>query len=169
VILIIMGVSGAGKSTIGQRLAEVLGWPFFEGDDFHSPANIQKMAKGLPLTDADRADWLAVLAQLIHQLDGEGKSAVITCSALKAAYRQKLKGGAGEVRFVFLKGSHAQIHKRMQTRRAHYMQPKMLESQFKTLEEPKASEALTIDVKQTPKSIVRQIMHTLNLPGNVQS
>jgi gluconokinase len=168
-ILILMGVSGAGKSTIGQHLAKELGWPLYEGDDFHSRANIQKMASGLPLTDADRAAWLAALARLIHDLNRGKQPAVITCSALKGAYRQRLRKGARDVRFVYLQGSYALIQERLQARHGHYMRPALLKSQFEILEEPKPTESLVIDTAQPPETIVHKIMKALSLQGSTQA
>lgn len=157
-----MGVSGAGKSTIGRFLAEELEWSFYEGDDFHPPANIRKMTHGIALTDADRAAWLSALSQLICELDRDMQSAVVACSALKQAYREKLTGKITRVQFVYLKGSYDLILGRLQTRRGHYMKPDLLKSQFEILEEP--GQALVIDAAQTPEMIVRQIRQALKLP-----
>jgi len=156
-----MGVSGSGKSTIGKRLAKKLGWPFYDGDDFHPLENIQKMANGVALSDDDRAAWLAALAQLIRELERDGRPGVVACSALKQTYREVLQQNAENVRFIYLKGSYELILKRLQARRGHYMKPGLLKSQFETMEEPQ--QTLVIDVAQTPATIVRQIIQALEL------
>ncbi len=159
-VIIVMGVSGSGKTTIGEMLAERLNWPFYEGDDFHSPASIAKMSAGVPLTDEDRAGWLHALAKVISTREKSGASCVIACSALKQAYRDELRAPTPQhVKFVYLKGSYALILDRMRRRKGHYMRPEMLESQFADLQEP--SEALTIDIAQTPEEMVRIILDGL--------
>jgi gluconokinase len=158
-ILVIMGVAGSGKSTIGQKLADELGWPFHDGDDFHPAANIQKMAQGIPLSDDDRAAWLAALAKLIRKLERAGRSGVIACSALKQSYRETLQQGLNDVKFVYLKGSYSLILARLQARKGHYMRPEMLKSQFEALEEPQQTGI--IDIDQTPEAIVQQIRQAL--------
>ena len=160
-IIVIMGVSGSGKSTIGRSLAAELGWPFFEGDDFHSAANVEKMASGIALTDADRADWLAALAQLIRGLSGDGRSGVLACSALKQSYRETLGQNTSNVQFIYLKGDYDLILKRLQARKGHYMRPELLKSQFEALEEP--GQALVVDVAQPVAIIVRQIRQAFDL------
>ncbi len=154
-IIIVMGVSGSGKSAIGQMLADRLGWPFYDGDTFHSAANIEKMSRGEPLTDEDRASWLSTLADLIHIQLAQNRSAVIACSALKQSYRDQLRVDA-QVRFVYLKGSYDVIWQRMQARPGHYMKAEMLASQFAALEEP--ADALTVSVEQPEEQIVEQIL-----------
>jgi gluconokinase len=161
-IVILMGVSGSGKTTIGKRLAEGLGWVFFEGDDFHPQANITKMAKGIPLSDMDRQPWLNALRKLISQLIHEEESAVITCSALKAAYRQFLKQGNKEVCFVYLKGDYELIEKRLEQRSDHYMKAGLLSSQFADLQEPEG--VMTVDIGEDPEEIVRSIQEELLRP-----
>ena len=157
--VIVMGVSGSGKTTIGKAIAEQLGCRFYDGDDFHTPAIVAKMVAGIPLTDEDRAGWLADLAALIQRGLQRGESGVIACSALKEKYRQALRVDAGQVKFVYLKGSYEVILGRMQNRQAHYMKPAMLQSQFETLEEPQG--VLTVDVTLSPDVIVRNIMEYL--------
>lgn len=162
-----MGVSGAGKTTVGKLLAQELGWPFYDADDFHSSANVRKMRTGVALTDADRAGWLDALAAHIARLEQCGTSAVIACSALKKAYRARLRGAvdatgaAPAVRFVYLKGSPSLIRKRLASRVHHFMPPALLASQFETLEEP--AMALTVDVAAPPAAIVRRIRAGLHV------
>jgi gluconokinase len=141
-VVILMGVSGAGKTTIGRALAQQLQWRFAEGDDFHSAANIAKMHAGIALTDQDRAPWLQSLRKAITGWLAAGENVVLACSALKAAYRQILLVSP-EVKFVYLRGSFDLIAKRLALRHGHFMNPDLLKSQFDTLEEPK--DALTID------------------------
>ena len=154
-IVIVMGVAGSGKSTIGQLLADRLGWPFYDGDDFHPIANVEKMRAGIPLTDEDRSDWLSALAALITKQLRQDQSAVIACSALKQHYRKKLNVN-DEVHFVYLRGSYDQIAARLHERTGHYMPPDLLASQFAALEEPQ--DALTFDISQPPEQIVTEIV-----------
>jgi len=149
---LIMGVSGSGKSTVGRLLAQRLGWNFYDADDFHPPANVEKMAKGMPLDDADRALWLKILNQLISKDLEEGKSGVLACSALKQQYRQALLAGNPSVELVFLKGSNNLIRSRLADRADHYMQPGMLKSQFDALEEPQ--DALVVNITSPVEQIV---------------
>jgi gluconokinase len=160
-IIIIMGVSGCGKTTVGQQLADRLGWPFFDGDDFHPPANIDKMSRGLPLNDEDRSDWLAAIADRMRQLIAGKQSGVFACSALKQKYRDQLSIDP-TVRFVYLQGSYDLIWSRMQARTNHYMKPEMLASQFAALEEPR--DTLTLDIARSPAEVVETIIaHTQEL------
>ncbi len=158
-IIILMGVSGSGKTTIGKRLAAELGWSFHDADAFHPPENIAKMRSGVPLDDDDRAAWLAAMSELIDEALRAQHSFVLACSALKRAYRERLQVNANEVKFVFLKGSYELIAQRMQNRKGHFMPPQLLRSQFETLEAPR--EALTLDVALSPRKIVRQIIQKL--------
>ena len=158
-ILILMGVAGSGKTTIGQLLAADLGWPFYDGDDFHPPENINKMRNGWPLTDEDRRAWLAALRRLIDGLLHEHASAIIACSALKQAYRERLQGKDIDIRFVYLKGSYELIHQRLQARQGHFMQADLLASQYEALEEP--GEALTVDIAAAPTAIIACIKKAL--------
>lgn len=160
-IVLLMGVSGSGKTTVGQLLAQQLGWPFRDADTFHPPANIAKMSVGIPLTDADRAPWLAAIRDYLNQCLAAGVSAVITCSALKAAYRQTIITDPQHIRLVYLKGSRELLTKRLAARRGHFMKVNMLESQLDDLEEP--SDALTVDVTPPPAAIVATIRTALAL------
>lgn len=150
-----MGVSGSGKTTVGRALAKELDWPFADADEFHPPANIAKMSTGQPLNDADRAPWLAAIRERIDNWSATQQSAVITCSALKAAYRDQLTGGRAEVKFVYLHGDRALLLQRLAQRENHFMKASMLDSQLAALETPQ--EALTVDIRATPTEIVRQI------------
>lgn len=159
-IVIVMGVSGSGKTTIGKALADRLGYPFYEGDDFHPAANVAKMAAGVPLTDGDRAGWLAALAGVIQDALRRGEGAVIACSALKEKYRAVLRGDARQVKFVYLKGSYHVILERMHRREAHYMKPSLLQSQFEALEEPE--DALSADIRLSPEELVQSVLKLLS-------
>ncbi|PYL46782.1 MAG: gluconate kinase [Verrucomicrobia bacterium] len=162
-ILIIFGVSGAGKTTLGKLLARELGWSFIEADDFHPAANIEKMRSGHPLTDKDRWPWLEQLRQQIERSFSAGENAVLACSALKRAYRDRLRV-SDEVKFVFLSGDYALVEKQLRSRHGHFMNAALLQSQFDDLEEPKADEnVLTIELGRTPEEIVESIKAKLNL------
>ncbi len=157
-----MGVSGCGKTTVGERLSEKTGWPFFDGDDYHPPDNVARMAAGQPLNDQDRRPWLDNLHQLILDHLADNESLILACSALKKSYREILRGGEGDrVDFVYLQGSFDLIYQRMTAREDHYMKPGMLRSQFDTLEEPE--QALVIDIDTSIEQIVSQIIHNLEL------
>jgi gluconokinase len=161
-ILIVMGVSGSGKTTIAKALAAAEGWPILEGDSFHPPANVAKMKAGTPLTDEDRWPWLRAIAAAIDAYRARRESAVVACSALRRVYRDILIGGRGDVRLVYLKGSHALIAERMKARKGHFMPPALLESQFSTLEEPGPDEnPITVGIGGTPDEIVHAIMERL--------
>jgi len=159
-IILVMGVSGSGKTTVGRLLSEDLGWKYFDADDFHSPANVEKMRRGVPLTDADRGPWLESLARLIREKLDAGQPAILACSALKQTYRDKLLID-DRVRLVYLKGDYQTIGARLRDRGNHYMNPKLLTSQFETLEEP--TEALELDVKLLPETLVESIKQRLNI------
>jgi gluconokinase len=155
---IIMGVSGSGKTEVGRSLAQHLGWDFYDADDFHPQANVDKMAAGIPLDDSDRAPWLASLHELISTSLKKDQPAVLACSALKERYRQQLLANNDDVQLVYLKGSYDLIWSRMSARKDHYMKPHMLRSQFETLEEP--VHALIVDISKPIKEIVREIWET---------
>ena len=159
--MILMGVSGCGKTSAGRRLSHNLSWPFFDGDDFHPPENVDKMAAGIPLDDDDRALWLSNLHDLMAEHLAEGKSLLLACSALKQMYRDQLAEGNLETVFVYLKGDFNLIFERMQTRSEHYMKANMLRSQFDALEEP--VDALTVDIDQNLDTIVKEIVTQLRL------
>ncbi len=159
--VIVMGVSGSGKTTVGELLAARMGWPFYDGDKFHPAENVAKMAAGTPLDDTDRAGWLAVLAGMIRTGMARGESGVMACSALKEQYRDSLRVDPQQVQFVYLKGSFDLIWERMQRRQNHYMKAPMLQSQFDTLEEP--VDVLTCDITQDPQQIVDTIVEHLLL------
>ena len=162
IILVVMGVSGSGKSTIAKPVAERLGWPFEEGDDLHPKANIEKMAAGHPLTDADRAPWLDAVRAWIDAEVAAGRSGVITCSALKRAYRDRLRDGQPAVRFVYLEGDEALIHARVEAREGHFMPPELLHSQFQTLEPPTPDEdAIVVDIHQPVAAQVDEIVRAV--------
>lgn len=157
--LIVMGVSGSGKSTIAAALAERLGWTFEDGDRFHPPSNVAKMRAGHPLTDEDRWPWLGAIADEIGRICEAGGHVVIACSALKRAYRDVLLRGRGDVRFVFLNGSQALIAERLARRKGHFMPAGLLDSQFKTLEPPQADERpITVLIDAPVETIVNNII-----------
>jgi gluconokinase len=160
-IVVLMGVTGAGKTTVGQQLAAVLGWTFVEGDAFHPPTNIAKMHRGEPLDDANRAPWLHAIRHRIDELVAAGQSAVIACSALKQAYRDVLSRDRPQVTFVHLEASPALIAERLRHRAGHFMPPALLQSQLDMLEEP--PDGITVDAGQPPATIVAAIRRGLSL------
>jgi gluconokinase len=155
-----MGVTGSGKTTIGELMARQLGWEFVDADSFHSAANKEKIHQGIALTDADRAPWLQAMRDAIVDWIANGKNVALACSALKVAYRQELAVNA-DVKFVYLKGSYALIAKRLQSRHGHYASESILASQFATLEEPE--DAVVVDIDQAPEEIVGEIREKLGL------
>jgi len=160
-VLVIMGVSGCGKTTIAELLAARLNWAYAEGDSMHPKANVEKMASGHALTDQDRAPWLAKVAEWIETQTAAGEPGVVTCSALKRAYRDVLRGE--NVVFVYLKGSPDLIARRLAARHGHFMPPALLDSQFATLEEPTADErAVTIDISGEPPETERAVLDALD-------
>jgi len=160
-LILITGVAGSGKTTVGRQLATELGWPYHEADDFHSAANKEKMGRGQPLDDTDRAPWLAAIRAAMDECRAAGRSAVFSCSALKESYRRVLLDGVPETVLVFLTGDRAMLHSRIAQRPGHYMKPAMLESQFAILEPP--ADALRLDVRQTPAELVAEIRRKLSL------
>ena len=159
-VILVMGVTGSGKTTVGKALAESVHWQFADADDFHPPANIAKMRAGIPLDDADRRPWLAALRTQIDQWLQAGTNAVLACSALKQAYREQLVASS-EVRVVYLCGSRELIAERLKQRHGHYMDPNLLPSQFATLEEPR--DAFVVDVDASVDEIVGRIRTVLSL------
>lgn len=155
---VIMGVSGCGKSTVGQALADTLHCPFYDGDDFHPPENVAKMASGVPLHDDDRASWLATLHDLLLTHAQKGKTAVLACSALKKKYREQLRQGNDTVVFVHLLGDFDLIWQRMQARQNHYMKAEMLQSQFDTLQAPGKEEAVIVPITLSVEAVVEEIL-----------
>ena len=165
--LVVMGVAGSGKTTVALLLAERLGWTFAEADAFHPEANVALMAAGTPLTDEDRAPWLASIAQWVSQRDAEGVSTVVTCSALRRAYRDVLRGAAGDVRFVHLAGDPEVIATRMAARTDHFMPTSLLPSQLATLEPLEADEAgVVVPIGPPPAQVVDEALHALGLDAD---
>jgi gluconokinase len=160
-IIILMGVSGVGKTTVGAWLAQALGWPFYDGDQFHPPANVAKMRQGMPLTDEDRWPWLQALRTHIETWVQQGMSAVLACSALKQAYREYLMIDEAEVKLVYLKGDYDLIYERLAQRRGHFMPPGLLASQFAALEEPE--QGVIVDIVHPPETIVALIREQLGV------
>ena len=162
-----MGVCGSGKTTVGRALAHQLGWPFFDADDFHPPANVAKMTQGVALSDEDREPWLDGLAAEMRAVARKGQHAVLACSALKESYRQRIArgvedpegDGASGIRIVYLKGDAKTIEPRLALRSGHYMPPSLLASQFAALEEPE--HAMVIDIRQTTEAQAAQIAAAL--------
>ena len=159
-IVIVMGTTGSGKTTIGTLLAKRLGWEFADADDFHPPANVQKMKHGIALTDADRSPWLQTLRDKIVQWHAEGRSAILACSALKQSYRDELRA-TSDVKFVYLKGSYELFSKRVLARKGHFAKQDLLASQFADLEEP--TDAITIDARESREEMVYEVCLKLGL------
>jgi gluconokinase len=164
VVILLMGVSGAGKTTIGQLLASLLGWNFADGDDYHSPENVEKMRSGIPLTDADRAPWLEKLRTLIADWIASRKNTVLACSALKQAYRERLQVSP-EVQIVYLKGTPQILQQRLHARTGHFMTERMLASQLDALEAPE--NAVAVDADRSPAEIITEIQSRLSPPARL--
>ena len=164
--LVVMGVSGSGKSTIADHLARRLGWRYEDGDRFHPPANVAKMSAGHPLTDEDRWPWLQAIADEIDRLSATGQRAVIACSALKRAYRDILVHGRDDIRIVFLNGTQELISERLAARKGHFMPPGLLTSQFGTLEPPQPDERpIIVSIDASVEAIVDDIVNQLKVPS----
>jgi carbohydrate kinase (thermoresistant glucokinase family) len=168
-VLVVMGVSGSGKTTVGKLLAERLGWHYQEGDALHPPGNVAKMSRGTPLTDADRMPWLQRIAARIDEWRRRGESGVITCSALKRAYRDVIVGDRPDVGLIHLEGSRTLIAARVAARKGHFMPPALLDSQFAALQTPSPEErAIAVDVAGTPAEIVDEIVRRLRTDLKLQ-
>jgi gluconokinase len=161
-VIVLMGVSGCGKSTLGAELSRALGWPFRDADSFHPPANIAKMSRGTPLTDADRWPWLDAIAQWIDERLARGEPGIVSCSALKRAYRDRIVGGRPRVALVYLEGGMDLIAGRLAKRTDHFMPPELLASQFAALEPPRPEERpLVVSIAETPARIAARIVAAL--------
>jgi gluconokinase len=158
-LYVVMGVAGSGKSTIGAALARALGVDFVEGDEYHPAENVERMARGIPLTDDDRAGWLRALAMRLREAKAAGTGLVMTCSALKRSYRDVLRAAAGELRFIYLRGPRAVIAERLGGRSGHFMPPSLLDSQLATLEEPSPDEgAWVCDIREPARDLVAALV-----------
>jgi gluconokinase len=157
-IVILMGTTGSGKTTIGSLLAKRIGWDFVDADDFHPPSNVEKMKHGIPLTDADREPWLKALHDKIVEWTAEKRSVVLACSALKQSYRDELRASS-DVKFVYLKGSYHLFSDRVLARKGHFAKQDLLASQFATLEEP--TDAIIVDAAPSPEQIVAEVRRKL--------
>lgn len=166
--IVVMGVSGCGKSTVGALLAERLGWSFEDGDSFHPPANVEKMRAGTPLTDEDRWPWLAAIAARIASAREGGEGVVVACSALKRSYRDALRDGHADIRFLHLTGEPALIMARQAARQGHYMPASLVASQFATLEPPDTeADVIDLDVDPEPPVIVQKALAALRRRGDI--
>lgn len=166
-VIVVMGVAGSGKSTIGSMLAHRLDWQFADADSFHPAANVEKMSRGVPLTDEDRFPWLEAIAAWMDRLGREGRHGIVACSALKRSYRRVLVGSRPDARIVYLKGERELIAARMAARSAHFMPVGLLESQFRTLEEPGPDEIpLVVSIAAPPQDMVDAILLKLRPPSS---
>lgn len=159
-VILVMGTTGAGKTTVGKLTAQKLGWDFLDGDDFHPQANIEKMKHGVPLSDVDRAPWLANIHSRLQQLSAKGKNVVLACSALKQSYRNTLSAGL-DMRIVYLRGTYDEMRQHILARRGHFAGESILAGQFADLEEP--ADALALDVGGTPEGLATQAIAGLGL------
>jgi gluconokinase len=163
-VIVLMGVSGCGKSTTGAALSRRLGWPFRDADSFHPSGNVAKMSRGVPLTDEDRWPWLAAIAQWIDERCEAGEPGIVSCSALKRAYRSRIVGARRGVRLVYLKGDVPLIEQRLRGRKHHFMPASLLESQFAVLQEPGVEEGpLIVSIAMSPRRVVGAIIERLGL------
>lgn len=160
-IIVLMGVSGSGKTTVGKVLAQQLGWTFYDADDYHPPANIAKMRQGIPLNDEDRKPWLKRLAALIDSARERGENIVLACSALKHTYQEYLRHHLDTIKYVFLHGDKELIAQRLAARKGHFMNPGLLTSQFETLEPPE--HAIKVEISPSPEEIATEIRRKLGL------
>jgi gluconokinase len=166
VVIVLMGVSGCGKSTVGTELSQALGWPFRDADSFHPPANVEKMSQSIPLTDDDRWPWLDAIGAWMDEHLARGEPGIVSCSALKRAYRARIGAKRQGVRLIYLLGSQDMIASRLAARTDHYMPPALLESQFATLEEPGPEErALVVGIAMPPRYMAASIIEKLGLPA----
>ena len=169
-LVVVMGVSGCGKTSVGRALAQALGTGFIEGDELHPPANVAKMAAGTPLTDADRHGWLQEVAGQLANATSQARGVVVSCSALKRSYRDLLRQAAADVQFVHLHGSPDLLRQRLAARRGHYMPPSLLQSQLDTLEPPGADErAVSLDIAQPPQQLATEAERWLRSTRPLQS
>jgi gluconokinase len=165
-VIVVMGVSGSGKTAVGSELAARLGWAFEDGDDFHPAANVDKMRRGVPLTDQDRIPWIRSLGRAVQQWITDGRNVVLACSALRRCHRDALRATVrrdGCIRFVYLEGRYEEIDRRLRLRVGHFMPESLLKSQFDTLEAPDSSEALVVGISPPVAAIVDSILQGLHL------
>ncbi len=158
-VIVIMGITGVGKTTVGKLLAARCGMTFYDADDHHPAANVEKMRAGIPLQDSDRWPWLDRLNALLREAQQRHKSVVLACSALKVSYRERLNAGCDDVRYVLLSGEKELIRERLSTRKGHYMNPTLLDSQIATLETP--ADCVLLDITDTPEALAQRIVATL--------
>jgi gluconokinase len=163
-IVVLMGVTGVGKTTVGKLLAARCGMIFYDADDHHPPANVEKMRAGTPLQDSDRWPWLDQINQLLQQAQTHHQSVVLACSALKKSYRERLSIGCDDVRFVLLSGEDQLIRQRLASRKGHYMNPALLDSQLATLEA--TADCLPLDISDTPEALAERIVIAMHTPRN---
>jgi gluconokinase len=160
-IVVLMGVSGSGKTTVGEDLARRVGWRYFDADDYHPAENVEKMRSGVALTDADRWPWLDRLNRLLRERESTGENTILGCSALKQRYRDRLAQGLQDVRWIYLKGAFELIQSRLEARKHRYMPASLLRSQFQTLEEP--TDALIVDIADPPERLAERIADALSV------